>query len=114
TVDDNGARKVAHEFACDIIVKFGSECLLGSHIYFVSDRTGHKEIWSMDPDGANQKQITHYNSITTMPSVSADGTRLAFTTWAEGPPKIYVISLENGRRLPFNNPKTAARSTPTN
>ena len=113
-IDEAGARRIAHEFAADIIAKFGGESLLDSHIYFVSDRTGHKEIWSMEPDGANQKQITHYNSITTMPAVSADGTKLAFTTWAEGPPKIFVISLENGRRLPFANPKTAARSTPTN
>src|SRR2546430_1854289 len=93
-VDENGARKVAHEFACDIIVKFGSECLLGSHIYFVSDRTGHKEVWSMDPDGANQKQITRYNSVTTTPGISPDGTKLAFTTFANGHPGIFVICLE--------------------
>ena len=31
------------------------ESLAGSKIYFVSNRTGSKEIWSMDYDGANQK-----------------------------------------------------------
>ena len=30
------------------------------HIYFTSDRTGHKEIWMMDPDGKNQRQITRF------------------------------------------------------
>src|SRR5258708_17539593 len=39
-VSEAGARKVAHEFAADIIAKFGLESTLGSHIYFVSDRTG--------------------------------------------------------------------------
>ena len=48
-LSDIGARQVAHEFAADIIAKFGGESTLGSHIYFVSDRTGNKEIWSMEP-----------------------------------------------------------------
>ncbi len=112
-VDENGARKVAHEFACDIIVKFHSECLLGSHIYFVSDRTGgHKEVWSMDPDGANQKQITHYNSTTITPGISPDGTKLAFTTFAKGNPAIVVFSLETGRQLLFYNQKASLNATP--
>ena len=33
-----------------------------SQIYFVSDRSGHKEIWTMDYDGANQQQLTHLGS----------------------------------------------------
>jgi TolB protein len=112
SVDDNGARKVAHEFACDIIRKFGSECLLGSHIYFVSDRTGSKEIWSMDPDGSNEKQITHYKSTTITPGVSPDGTKLAFTTFAKGNPSILVFSLDTGRQLLFYNQKASLNATP--
>ena len=111
-VDENGARKVAHEFACDIIAKFGSQSLLGSHIYFVSDRTGHKEIWSMDYDGTNQKQITHYNNTCITPSVSPDGTKLAFTTFAKGNPSIFVLSLETGRQLLFYNQKVSLNTTP--
>ena len=75
----------------------------GTQIYFVSDRTGHKEIWSMDPDGSNQKQITHFKSISIMPAVSPDGTKLAFTTFARGNPAIFILSTETGRRLPFYN-----------
>ncbi len=112
TVDENGARKVAHEFAADIIAKFGGESLLGSHIYFVSDRTGHKEIWSMDYDGSNQKQITHYRNTCIFPAVSPDGTKLAFTTFAQGNPKIFVYSLETGRQLAFYNPKASLNATP--
>ena len=40
---------------------------------FVSNRTGHKEIWMMDPDGSNQQQITHFNSLSIEPAVSPDG-----------------------------------------
>jgi TolB protein len=40
TVDETGARKIAHEFAADIITLFGGQSLFGTHIYFSSNRTG--------------------------------------------------------------------------
>ena len=104
-IDETGARKVAHEFAADILKQFGVESLAGSKVYFVSNRSGSKEIWSMDYDGASQKQITSYKSISTMPSVSPDGSRIAFTSWAMGQPQILVHSLETLRRIPFLNPR---------
>jgi TolB protein len=103
TLDDEGARKVAREFAADILAQFGAKSLLGSKIYFVSDRTGSKEIWSMDYDGSNQKQITRYNSISSFPVVSPDATRIAFTTYYQGQPKIFIHSIETGRKLTFYN-----------
>ena len=36
SVDEAGARKVAHEFAADIIARFGGKTLFGTHVYFVS------------------------------------------------------------------------------
>jgi TolB protein len=102
-LSDDGARKVAREFASDILQQFGGKSLLGAKVYFVSDRTGHKEIWSMDYDGSNQKPITHYNSISTFPCVSPDGSKVAFTTWYRGNPGIFVHSLETGRKLIFYN-----------
>jgi len=113
-VDENGARKIAHEFAADILKQFGGTSLAGTRIYFVSERKkGVKEIWSMDPDGSNQKQITQYNSICTMPAVSPDGTTLAFTSYATGNPAILIHSLETGRRLSFYNPVSSMVGTPS-
>jgi len=63
SLDDDGARKVAREFAADILQQFGQKSLSGTKIYFVSDRSGNKEIWSMDYDGSNQKQMTNYKTI---------------------------------------------------
>ena len=51
---------------------------MGTKIYFISNRTGSKEVWAMDPDGQNQKQITKFRSISIMPAVSPDGSRIAF------------------------------------
>ncbi|HUA82704.1 MAG TPA: hypothetical protein VMB85_02520 [Bryobacteraceae bacterium] len=112
SMDAEGAKKVAREFAADILQQFGAKSLAGTKIYFVSDRTGSKEIWSMDYDGSNQKQITQYHSISDMPAVSPDGRMLAFTTYAQGNPKIMVFSTETNRRLPFYNPVSSAVETP--
>lgn len=103
TVDEAGARKVAHEFAADIITLFGGKSLFGTHIYFTSDRTGHKEIWMMDPDGKNQRQITRFNNISTYPTVSPDGAKVAFTSWVKGQPAIFIFSVDPVRDLRYYN-----------
>ena len=111
--DDAGARKVAHEFAADIIATFGGGTLVGTHIYFVSDRTGHKEIWKMDYDGQNQKQLTFLKSISIEPAVSPDGSKLAFVTFAGGTPKIMLISTESGKQIRFYNQVASLNATPS-
>jgi len=114
SLDEAGAKKVAQEFAADILKIFGAGSLMGTRIYFVSDRTGHKEIWSMNYDGSDQKQFTAYRTITNFPVVSPDGTKIAFTTYpmraasaghpaTEGQPRIYLHSLETGRKLVYLN-----------
>ncbi len=114
-LSEEGARKAAHEYAADILAQFGVPSLAGSKIFYVSDRSGKgtKEIWSMDFDGANQKQLTRFNSITTMPALSPDGLRLAFTTYAKGQPRIMIYSTETGRYVPFLNPEASMNATPT-
>ena len=112
SLDDAGARKVAHEFAADILSHWGGTSLFGSRIYFISDRTGHKEVWSMDPDGSNQKRLSSYNSISIMPAVAPDGSKIAFTSYARGNPAIFILSTETGRRLPFYNQVASLNATP--
>lgn len=116
-LNDTGARKVAREFAADILQQFGAKSLIGSRIFFVSDRSGHKEIWSMDYDGTNQRQMTNYKTITTQPALSGDGKMFAFTTYPQqvrdghtydGQPQIMVHSVETGRRLTFYNPPASS------
>lgn len=112
---EDGVKRLAHEYAADILKQFGAQSLAGSKIYFVSDRGGRgsKEIWVMDYDGSNQRPLTKFGSISTMPSVSPDNQRLAFTTYAEGQPKIKVMSLETFRFLPFLNPQASMNATPS-
>jgi len=111
-VDEAGARKVAREFAADIIGQFGGQTLLNTKIYFRSNRSGHDEIWSMDPDGSNQKQVTRFNSLTLQPAVSPDGSKLACLSYARGNPAIFIVSVATGARLPFYNQRASVNGTP--
>ncbi|HWC00721.1 MAG TPA: hypothetical protein VG672_28640, partial [Bryobacteraceae bacterium] len=81
-------------------------------IYFVSDRTGHKEVWSMEADGSDQKRITQYNSLSIMPAVSPDGTKIAFTSFTKVYPGIFIFSVETGRPLRFYNQRASMNATP--
>lgn len=112
SLDEAGATHIAHEFASDIIERFGGGAsLLGSRIYYVSQRSKDvKEIWAMDWDGSNQKQLTRLNSISSYPSVSADASRLAFTTWAKGTPRIMMIDPLTGRQYSFYNQEASVNS----
>jgi TolB protein len=114
TLDEPGAVRVAHQFAADIIQKFGGAgSLLGSRIYFTSNRSGAEEIWAMDWDGTNQTQLTSLKSISIMPAISPDGTRLAFTTYAKGQPGIMIIDTQSKRAVGFYNQQASMNATPT-
>ncbi|MGB6075346.1 MAG: hypothetical protein WBG29_06900 [Candidatus Acidiferrales bacterium] len=78
---ENGARLLAHEFADDIISRLsgGEPGIAQTKIAFVSSRSGHKEIWVMDYDGANQQQLTHLGTISLTPRWSPDDSHIAFT-----------------------------------
>jgi TolB protein len=114
SVDEAGARKVAHEFAADILMLLGGKSLYGTSIVFVSDRTGakDKEIWIMDPDGSNQRRITHYNSLSIEPAISPDGSKVAFASYAKGNPGIFIFSVDPVRQLPFYNQRASVNETP--
>lgn len=115
SLDEAGAIHVAHEFANDIIQKFGGTgSLLGSRIYFVSDRGAAKnnsEIWVMDWDGNNQKPFTQLKSSSIMPTISPDGSRLAFTNYSLGQPRIMVMDTTTQRAVPFFNQEASLNAT---
>jgi TolB protein len=112
SLDEAGARETAHAFAADILSQFGYKSLMGTKIYFDSTRGGANEIWSMDPDGSNQKQITFYKTDTWPASVSPDGTTLAYTLAAKAGWMIQIQSLLTGGRLPFYNLPGTLNVTP--
>ena len=100
---DENARLIAHRFADEIIFRLGGgiQGIAETHIYFVSNHSGSKEIWQMDYDGANQKQLTHTGSIALSPHVSPDGSRVAFSGVTKQGWQILMYSLELSRLVNF-------------
>jgi TolB protein len=103
TSSDAAARMMAHKFADEIIFRLGGGIIgiAETQIYFVSDRTGHKEIWAMDYDGSNQHQVTHLGSISLSPRVAPDGSRIAFSSLTKTGWEIMMYSLELNRAVGF-------------
>lgn len=97
------ARILAHKFADEIIFRLGGgiQGVAESKIYYVSTRTGHKEIWGMDYDGANQHEITRLGTVSLSPRISPDGSRLAFSSLAKGGWDILMYSLDLNRTVSF-------------
>jgi TolB protein len=92
-------RKAIHEFTNELVQTLtGQPGIALSKISFVADRTGHKEIYTCDYDGANALQLTHDNGISVSPALSPDGRKLAYTGYQSGYADIYLIDLASGAR----------------
>ncbi len=103
TATEDNARIIAHRFADEIIFRLGGgiQGIAESKIYFVSTRGGSKEIWQMDYDGANQKQLTHLGTIALSPHPSPDGSRIAYAGVSNAEWQILMYSLELNRPVNF-------------
>jgi TolB protein len=100
---DENVRTIAHKFADEIIFRLGGgiQGIAESKIFFVSNRSGQKEIWMMDYDGQNQHALTHLGSISLSPRVSPDGSRVAFSSLTKTGWDIMMYSLELNRAVSF-------------
>jgi TolB protein len=99
----DAARTTAHKFANEIIFRLGGGItgITESKIFFISSRSGHKEVWGMDYDGFGQHQVTHQASISLSPRISPDGSRLAFSSMTGGGWDILMYSMELNRLVAF-------------
>ncbi len=101
--NEDMARTIAHRFADEIITRLGGGIngIAETKIYFVSNRTGSKEIWVMDYDGENQHVVTHVGNISLSPRISPDNSRLAFASMGNQGWAIRMFSFDLGRAVAF-------------
>jgi len=99
----DAVRVIAHKFADEIIFRLGGgiQGIAESKIFYVSNRSGHREIWEMDYDGNNQHAITHLGTISLSPRVSPDGSRVAFSSLEKNGWEIRMFSLVLNRLVEF-------------
>ncbi len=88
-------RKVIHRLADEIILAAtGERGIMSSRLLFVAGRRNFKEIYTADFDGENVQKITNNRNITLSPSLSPGGKYLAYTSYKEGKPNLFVVDSE--------------------
>ena len=89
-----------------------------ARIAFVSDREGNAEIYVMDADGGNPRNLTNHPDVDFHPSWSPDGKRIAFVSDRDGHVnirnspnyEIYVMDADGDNQLNLTNDANDDRS----
>jgi Tol biopolymer transport system component len=67
----------------------------GKHLLFRSDRTGAFELWTSDPDGRNNRRLTHFNGpMVSNPVWSPDGKSIAFECRSSAQSDICLVKVD--------------------
>jgi len=88
-------RRLTHTIADDI-TRFltGEDGVCRTRIFFVSTRSGTKELYVSDYDGMDVERLTHFNSISLFPALSPDNKLLAFSSFKDKGLGLYMLDLE--------------------
>ncbi len=97
-------RRAVHAYADDIVRHVTGEAGVAlSRIAFVGVIGKAKEVFLVDYDGFGLSQLTKLGSICLSPRFSADGERLAFTSFAQGEADLVTLALSDGRMTPLSS-----------
>jgi TolB protein len=96
-------RMIPHSFS-EEITRFtdGTPGVGTSFIVFSAGRSGKKELYISDYDGANAKPITMHNSISIKPKLSPDGAKVVYLSYKDRYPYLYILDLASGKSTVFS------------
>jgi TolB protein len=95
-----------HRCADEIMVRFtGEPGIAQTKIAFISRQNGNKELFVMDQNGSNVRQMTSDRSIILSPTWSPDSREIAITSYRDRNPDLVAVGLNGGgRRLLSQQP----------
>ncbi|MBP7274897.1 MAG: PD40 domain-containing protein [Kiritimatiellae bacterium] len=92
-------RLLAHKVSDDLVKALtGKEGFAQSRLALVGSRSGRKELYLADSDGANLTQLTRDRSISLFPRWSPDNRSLVYTSYLNKFPDLLRIDLASGGR----------------
>jgi TolB protein len=97
-------RLFAHQASDDIMTLTQYKGVARTRIAFSSDRDSEpkrpsKELYIVDYDGFNPRRVTVNGSINILPAWSPDGTSLAYVSYRQGAPLIFLAKIFEGRSV---------------
>ena len=102
TGDAQSIRRMSHRLADKLVTYFtGEPGIAQTQIAYVSDATGHKEVYVMDYDGESETRLTSDRSIVLSPHWSHNGGQIAYTSYRAGRPDAYLLEMTTGARKPL-------------
>jgi|MDTC01.2.fsa_nt_gb TolB protein len=76
----------------------GTPGITSGKIVFTGRKAGRKELFLCNYDGSGVRQLTRDSSIAVAPSISPDGSFVAYTSYVSGYPDIHTINTNTGAR----------------
>ena len=116
SVPENGLRKIAHQISDMVYEKLtGKKGIFSSRISYITvitkaNRKKYHKLNVADADGYNEKSIYSSSEPLMSPAWSADGKKIAYVSFENKRPEIYIQTLVTGKRIKVPSFKGANNS----
>ncbi len=90
-------RKMAHRFANEAVRQItGERGVFDTRIVYLAASDDTREVHIMDYDGHNDQVLLRESTILISPRWSSDGEKVVFTSYREGNPNLYQMTIRSG------------------
>ena len=92
-------RQIIHRFADEVVKRLtGKRGVASTKIVFLSRKNTGKELYTVDFDGFNVRELTNENTVLLSPVWSPDGRSIAYTSYARQNPDLVLFSIKDRKR----------------
>jgi len=96
-------RKVVHRFADEVVMQLtGKRGIAETQLVFLAQESRDKELWLVDFDGYNLRQLTNDKTVNLNPAWSPDGKWIVYTSYAAHNPDLIMIDKSGKKRQTLN------------